>query len=24
MPWMLKQIISYTTGVFTDIAKYGH
>jgi flagellar biosynthetic protein FliQ len=24
MPWMLKQIISYTTGVFADIAKYGH
>jgi flagellar biosynthetic protein FliQ len=24
MPWMLKQLISYTVGVFTDIAKYGH
>jgi flagellar biosynthetic protein FliQ len=24
MPWMLKQLITYTTGVFTDIAKYGH
>ena len=24
MPWMLKQIVTYTTGVFTDIAKYGH
>ena len=24
MPWMLKQLISYTVGVFTAIAKYGH
>ena len=24
MPWMLKQLITYTTGVFSDIAKYGH
>ena len=24
MPWMLKQLISYATGVFSDIAKYGH
>jgi flagellar biosynthetic protein FliQ len=24
MPWMLKQIVGYTVGVFTDIAKYGH
>ena len=24
MPWMLKQMVGYTVGVFTDIAKYGH
>ena len=24
MPWMLKQLVSYTTGIFLDIAKYGH
>jgi len=24
MPWMLKHVVSYTTGIFTDIAKYGH
>jgi flagellar biosynthetic protein FliQ len=24
MPWMLKQLVSYTVGVFTGIAKYGH
>jgi flagellar biosynthetic protein FliQ len=24
MPWMLKHLVSYTTGIFTDIAKYGH
>jgi flagellar biosynthetic protein FliQ len=24
MPWMLKHLVSYTTMVFTDIAKYGH
>jgi flagellar biosynthetic protein FliQ len=24
MPWMLKQIVGYTVGIFTDIAKYGH
>jgi flagellar biosynthetic protein FliQ len=24
MPWMLKQLVSYTEGVFTSIAKYGH
>jgi flagellar biosynthetic protein FliQ len=24
MPWMLKQAVGYTTGIFTDIAKYGH
>ena len=24
MPWMLKHLISYTVGVFSDIAKYGH
>jgi flagellar biosynthesis protein FliQ len=24
MPWMLKQLITYTVGVFSDIAKYGH
>ena len=24
MPWMLKQLVSYTVGVFTAIAKYGH
>ena len=24
MPWMLKQLIGYTVGVFSDIAKYGH
>jgi flagellar biosynthetic protein FliQ len=24
MPWMLKQLVTYTVGVFTDIAKYGH
>jgi flagellar biosynthetic protein FliQ len=24
MPWMLKHLISYTEGIFNDIAKYGH
>jgi flagellar biosynthetic protein FliQ len=24
MPWMLKHLTSYTIGVFSDIAKYGH
>ena len=24
LPWMLKQMISYTVSVFTDISKYGH
>ena len=24
MPWMLKQLISYTQNVFTEIARYGH
>ena len=24
MPWMLKQLVGYTVGIFTDIAKYGH
>jgi flagellar biosynthetic protein FliQ len=24
MPWMLKQLVAYTVGVFTAIAKYGH
>ena len=24
MPWMLNKLTSYTSGVFTDIAKYGH
>jgi len=24
MPWMLKQLISYTQTVFTEIARYGH
>jgi flagellar biosynthetic protein FliQ len=24
MPWMLKQLVSYTVGVFASIAKYGH
>ena len=24
MPWMLKQLVTYTVGVFSDIAKYGH
>ena len=24
MPWTLKQLIGYTVGVFSDIAKYGH
>ena len=24
MPWMLKHLVSYTVGIFTDIAKYGH
>ena len=24
MPWMLKHLVSYTTTVFSDIAKYGH
>ena len=24
MPWMLNKLTSYTTTVFTDIAKYGH
>ena len=24
MPWMLKQLVAYTVGIFTTIAKYGH
>jgi len=24
MPWMLKQWMSYTVGICTEIAKYGH
>jgi flagellar biosynthetic protein FliQ len=24
MPWMLNKLTSYTSAVFTDIAKYGH
>lgn len=24
MPWMLERLTSYTTRLFTDIAKYGH
>jgi flagellar biosynthetic protein FliQ len=24
MPWMLKQLVSYTVGIFSSIAKYGH
>ena len=24
MPWMLNKLTSYTSTVFTDIAKYGH
>ena len=24
MPWMLNKLTSYTSSVFTDIAKYGH
>jgi flagellar biosynthesis protein FliQ len=24
MPWMLKQLVGYTVGIFADIAKYGH
>jgi flagellar biosynthetic protein FliQ len=24
MPWMLNRLTSYTSAVFTDIAKYGH
>ncbi len=24
MPWMLKHLITYTVGIFSDIAKYGH
>ncbi|HEY1757491.1 MAG TPA: flagellar biosynthetic protein FliQ [Bryobacteraceae bacterium] len=24
MPWMLTQMVAYTVGVFSDIAKYGH
>ena len=24
MPWMLKHLVSYTIGVFSDIARYGH
>jgi len=24
MPWMLKQLVTYTIAVFSDIAKYGH
>jgi flagellar biosynthetic protein FliQ len=24
MPWMLKHLIAYTTGIFADIARYGH
>ena len=24
MPWMLNKLTSYTSNLFTDIAKYGH
>jgi flagellar biosynthetic protein FliQ len=24
MPWMLNRLTTYTSAVFTDIAKYGH
>ena len=24
MPWMLKQMVGYTVGIFSDIPKYGH
>jgi flagellar biosynthetic protein FliQ len=24
MPWMIKHWMSYTIGIFADIAKYGH
>ncbi len=24
MPWMLKQLVTYTVGIFSSIAKYGH
>jgi flagellar biosynthesis protein FliQ len=24
MPWMLNKLTSYTSALFTDIAKYGH
>jgi flagellar biosynthetic protein FliQ len=24
MPWMLKQLVGYTEGIFADIVKYGH
>jgi len=24
MPWMLNKLTTYTSAVFTDIAKYGH
>lgn len=24
LPWMLKHWVSYTTGLFTDFAKYAH
>ena len=24
MPWMLKQLVAYTVGVFASVAKYGH
>ena len=24
MPWMLNKLTTYTSSVFTDIAKYGH
>jgi flagellar biosynthetic protein FliQ len=24
MPWMLKHLVTYTTGIFAEIATYGH
>jgi flagellar biosynthetic protein FliQ len=24
MPWMLKQLVTYTVALFSDFAKYGH
>ncbi len=24
MPWMLKELVTYTVGIFSGIAKYGH